>query len=553
MAKDKQIQKQASLGKTFSLVAALTFASKVFGMLRDMFVASAFGTGMIADAYNYAYAYTGNFLVLFGGLGGPFHSSAVTVLTRRKDDPACGQLVVQLLSLTALAMGFLSILVWIFAPLIVHLNGSGMSPQLAAETISQLRIMVPLILIGGLVGIGCGISNAYGEVFWPSLAPAIASVAIIVGIIGFREAGGLCLAVGTVIGAVGQLLVQLPGMLKANPRHFSLDTFRRLEPGTKEYFSMLWPAAISTSIGQITLYVDIFFTAIAGEGCWTAINNGNRLVQLPLGILITAMLVPILPRFTNQIKEGKIDELKAELRRALSLLWFLALPLSAILIAIPRPIIVMLFQRQAFTTESTNLVVTVLLYLVPSIFFYVARDLVTRVFYAYQDTKTPYYVAMCAIAIKAFLDWLFVIPLKMGMAGIVLATTLITVFNLAALSTLLKRKIGNLGASALVKPVAIMTMASIVAGLLTYFVEASVENFASGIHMGKAIEQFASGLPLGRTIGHLASRLNLGKAIELICSVGLASALSLSAYAGICQMFKLEETKQIAKRLKLIK
>ncbi|HNM50427.1 MAG TPA: hypothetical protein PKN86_12010, partial [Candidatus Obscuribacter sp.] len=111
-----QLKKQPSLGKTFSLVALFTVLSKFAGLLRDMVVASAFGTTLIADAYNIATLFTGNILVLFGGLGGPFHSSAVAVLTPRKDSGDCGRLTVQLLVWTGLITGLLALIVFALAP-----------------------------------------------------------------------------------------------------------------------------------------------------------------------------------------------------------------------------------------------------------------------------------------------------------------------------------------------------------------------------------------------------------------------------------------------------
>ncbi len=148
----------------------------------------------------------------------------------------------------------------------------------------QLRIMVPMIVIAGLVGIGCGISNIYDEYFWPSMAPAVASVAIILAVLGFKDEAGLCLGVGTTIGALGQLLVQYPGIMRARPNFFKLDLLSKIEPGTKEYLTMLWPAFFTTGIGQLTVYVDMFFTSRLEQGGWTAIVNANKLVQLPLGV-----------------------------------------------------------------------------------------------------------------------------------------------------------------------------------------------------------------------------------------------------------------------------
>jgi putative peptidoglycan lipid II flippase len=288
----------------------------------------------------------------------------------------------------------------------------------------------------------------------------------------------------------------------------------------RQYFAMLWPAAVSTSIGQLTIYVDSFFTSQLQEGSWTAIVNANRLVQLPLGVLLTAMLVPILPRFTEQVAQKKIDELKGEFRRALRFLWFLALPMAALLMALPGPIIQVLFERGNFNAESRILVTTALIYLVPSIFFYVGRDLITRVFYAHHDSTTPYYVAMFAIVAKAIFDWWLVQTL--GVGGISLATTLVTVSNLLLLTFFLQRKIGNLGLGQLVAPAAIMLTAASACGLTSYF----------------AYMQLYSLMPINEFL-------------RVFTSVGAACVLGLLIYWSLCVVFRLEEPTMLLRRLKL--
>jgi putative peptidoglycan lipid II flippase len=304
------------------------------------------------------------------------------------------------------------------------------------------------------------------------------------------------------------------------------------EPGVGEYTRMLWPATISTSIGQLTVYVDSAFTWGLNSGAWTAIVNSNRLVQLPLGVLLTAMLVPILPRFSDHVAGERIDDLKAEFRRGLRILWFFSLPIAALLIAIPKPILSLLFRSRQFTDADIQLFSVALVWLAPSILFYVGRDLITRVFYAYKDSTTPYRVGMCAIVIKGLLDWLLVGPL--GVGGISLSTTLVTIFNLSALSWLLRAKIGNLGASKLIQPLLIMLLGSVLGAASAISVQASIMelNLSTG-------QELALHIPTS-----MIHRLHLG------ISIGISSALAIGIYVFVCVVCKLEEPHEALKRLR---
>lgn len=529
-----------SLAKTFSLVAFFTLLSKFAGLARDMVVGHAFGLGIVADAYNYAYSITGTILVLFGGQGGPFHTATFATLTKEREG-GNGKLVMQMMAWTAIAMGLIALLVYIFAPIIVQAIVPGTvdashgysTAQRLVEVIKQVRIMAPLIMIAGLVGIGCGISNTYNEHFWPSIAPAFASGAIITFVLLPHTDGGVALALGTLVGGIGQLAVQIPGMLKSRPC-LSFDIFTKLQPGMKEYLVMFLPLTFSTSIGTLIGYVDQAFSSGLEQGGWSAICNANRLVQLPLGILVTAMLVPIGPIFAKHVTAGKIGDLKSELKRALTLLWFLALPVSALLLVEGRSVIKLLFEKGAWTADDTGMVTSVLLILTPMIFFYVARDLLTRVFYAFQDSRTPFAIAVMAILVKIFLDWLFVSIFKLGIGGIALATTIITIFNLSWLYYFLRKRTGRLGTVSMIKPLIIMVAGSALCGLTSYLISNNIPQTTA---------QYLASI-LASMVG-----LTWANKIVLALNIGIASSAGLLLYTAFCYVLKLEELRLVADKV----
>lgn len=484
-----------SLANTFSLVAIVTVLSKIAGLLRDIVLLQAFGTSMISDAFNYATLFTGNFFILFGGLGGPFHTSTVAILTPLKDKKEFTTTTFQIIFYTLIILLFLAIIGYFISPYIVHIiapaNGHGQIYQvkLWQETTLDLRIMLPLIIIAGLIGIAYGIMNVYDKFFLPSISPSISSIVLIISVlITSKEIGGLSLAYGTLVGALFQLLSQFSLITQL---HFTFS----LKPtnDTVNFFQMLWPAAIGTSIGQLNIYVDSFFTSQLQEGSWTAIVNANRLVQLPLGVLLTAMLVPILPRFTTYVFENKIEVLKAEFHKALRILWFLAIPLGTLLFALKDPVVEILFKRGAFDQDSKLLLINALTFLIPSIFFYVARDLITRVFYAHKDTKTPYYVALFAIFTNFIFDFILIKPL--GIGGITLSTTIVTIINLVILNALIKQKIGSLELTKTLKPLITMLLAACLSSVTAYLIMHNCTSFSSHSFILKIIcLSFSGGL-----------------------------------------------------------
>lgn len=537
MSQDEPVaktEKAPGIAKTAGLVGSLTMLSKVFGMARDVVVLQTFGTSLISDAWNFAFLLSGNILVLFGGLGGPFQSACVAVLRERRGKPEEGRLVAQIflvtLAVTLLATAF----VWIFSTDLIRLlaPANGKPPEyqqaLWTESVNQLKIMIPLITISGLLGVACGVVNAHGKVVGPSLSPIMASVSIIGALLFFQsqhipiEQGGVYIAVGTLVGAIMQFLIQAPELMQLR---LKWGLTLKPQPGLNEYLKMVGPAALSTQIGQLNTYIDSFFTSSIREGGWTAIVNANRLVQLPLGVLLTALLVPIANHFSDQVNDGRIEDLKSSFRRGLKALWFMAMPISAILMAIPGSIVQLLFERGRFDAASREMFVTVLLFLVPQVFFYLPRDLITRVYYAQKDSKTPLLVGLCSLlVIKPLANYLLVGPL--GLGGIALSTTLVTVFNMSALWLILIRKIGNLGTLSLVKPIMIMFLASGACGAAAYYSDRG----------------FASLIPTGLE--------GANKFLALTGEVAVASLTGCVVYVAICFAFKLEETQMVMKLLK---
>ena len=133
----------------------------------------------------------------------------------------------------------------------------------------------------------------------PNLSPIIMSAAIIGIVIAVpSDQKGYALACATTIGAILQLIIQYPNIKKLGflwkPNFNFLNN-----PNFKEVTELLFPAILSSTVGQIHIYVDMFFTSAISEGAWTAIGYANRIFQFPVGILVTAFLVPLFPIFPD--------------------------------------------------------------------------------------------------------------------------------------------------------------------------------------------------------------------------------------------------------------
>ena len=148
-----------SLMKAAWLIAVITVFSKVIGFFRDIVIAKYYGAGMVSDAYFYAYQIPSLSLILLGGVGGPFHSATVAVFSKFipdvkiKANEKLNRLFNTFTTATFLIFLILGILTFVFADVIIGFIISQGSPELIALATQHLKIMTPVIIIGGLVGI----------------------------------------------------------------------------------------------------------------------------------------------------------------------------------------------------------------------------------------------------------------------------------------------------------------------------------------------------------------------------------------------------------------
>jgi len=468
-----------SLFKVAGLIAIITIISKLVGFGRDVVIAQAYGATVVSDAYFYAYQIPSFALILLGGLGGPFHTATIAIFSKiipdlnTKPPEEVQKLLNKYISITGAGFLLLSVLIFLFSDVIIRFIAANATPELQHLASVQLKIMSPIMFIGGIVGILYGISNVYNEFLYTSLSPTIASIAVIAGVLIFKnDKFGMVLAWGTLIGAVGQLMLQLPVFFKSG-FNFKLD-FSFIDEKLVKIKEILFPAMLGTTIGQINIYVDMFFASQLIAGAWSAIGYANRIFQFPVGIIITAMLVPLFPMFSTFVGKKDWDSLRYYFHQGLSSLWFMAFPILAFIIIFSQDTIQLLLERGEFNHSDTIMVSMALIFLSLSIIPYVARDTLTRIFYAFDDSKTPFYIATFSILIKAIMNFLFV--KQLGISAIMLSTTTITLVNAVLLAIFIRKKT-NLEFRNLLTPtvkilIATLTMSAIAVSLKFYLDQA---------------------------------------------------------------------------------
>ncbi|MBW4470830.1 MAG: murein biosynthesis integral membrane protein MurJ [Stenomitos rutilans HA7619-LM2] len=519
--------------------------------MRQQAIAAAFGVGPAYGAYNFAYVIPGFLLILLGGINGPFHSAIVSVLAKRKQDEVAPimesitTLVVSLLLLVTIGLV-------IFADPLMHLVAPGLyltSAQAAVKgidaatfqvlqqtkdiAIQQFRIMAPMAMLAGLIGIGFGALNAADQYWLPSISPLFSSVTMLIGLGGlalylgdkaalpqYAALGGAVLAWSTLAGAVLQWLVQLPAQLKSGLGSFRLR-FNFREPDVQEVIKIMGPATFSSGMMQINVWTDLFFASFIpnAAAAVSAMGYAGLLVLTPLGIISNAILVPLLPAFAKLAAPDNWPELKVRIRQGLLTTAVTMLPVSALMMALAFPLSRVVYERYAFKVEDSYLTASVLVAYALGMFFYLSRDVLVRVFYALEDGETPFRISVVNIFFNALLDFVLVKPL--GAPGLVLATVSVNAISMVAMLWILNRRLGGLPLRSWSISVAGLTIGSAIAGLAAWGTLQASEHF-----WGR------DGLLL------------------LLFQLCLAGAIGLLVFALIAAQLRLPEVEQVVDRLK---
>ena len=453
-----------SLGRIGLIVGAATSLSKLGGLVRQLALAAAFGIGPAYDAYTYAYVVPGFLLILLGGINGPFHSAMVSVLAKR-DRQQARRLLETINTMVGTVLLLVTAGLVLGADLVIDVTAPGLTLA-GKETVRQLavlqvRLMAPLALLAGLVGLGFGALNA-ADAFWlPSLSPLLSSGAILAGLgwlwwrlgadVGAPDQallGGIVLGLATTAGGLLQWLAQLPTMGRLGLGWPQLR-WRWRDGGVWEVLRVMGPATLSSGMLYIAVFTDLFFASLLPQqGVAAGLTYANLLVQTPLGIVSSMVLVPLLPALSRLVRAEEGEGFRRQLRWGLMVSIAAMLPMGALLMVLAEPLIRTVYGHGAFDSRAVELVGALLVAYGLGMPAYLARDVLVRAFYALEDAVTPFRVSAVSIGLNVVLDWGLtggptpaglLLPFNLGAAGLVLSTMGVNMVAALALMIRLKR------------------------------------------------------------------------------------------------------------------
>jgi len=421
--------------------------SRLLGFIRDMIIAKLFGAGMYADAFFVAYRIPNTLRELFGE--GALSASFVPVFTQTLNrEGKEGAWHVARISATLLSSLLIMIVIigMVLAPLIVWVMAPGFRiyPEKLQTTIFLTRITFPYVFFVGMSALFMGILNSLRHFAAPAIAPSMLNLAVIFSALILSphlNPPVLSLALGVLLGGIGQMLIQVPGIRGEGARFY--PEFELRNPAVLKVAKLMLPGIMGLAINQANFFVSTLLASFLREGSVSFLYYSYRLIQIPIGLIGVALGTAILPFLSTSAATGSHQELKRINSLALRLGFFLTIPFTAGFIIFRHPIVSLLFERGKFTALMTQEVSSTLLFLSFGICFYVADRIVVPVFYSIQDTKTPVIISAIAVGVDILCSLLLMRPLQVR--GLALATSIASLAHFSLLIGLLRKKIGPLG------------------------------------------------------------------------------------------------------------
>jgi putative peptidoglycan lipid II flippase len=472
-----EVRSTETLARSAGLISLATMTSRVLGMARDQILLIVFGPDKM-DAFNIAFRLPGLVRDLFAE--GAMSAAFVPTFTRelkRGGKPAAwelGNLVISGLLVATAAISLLGIL--LAAPLTHWIAAEyAKTPGKLELTTHMTQVMFPFLTLIAVAVAFMGMLNALRWFFVPALAPAMFNVASILSVwlvVPFMHLFGLDdllgLAIGTLLGGLGQLAIQWPALRREGFRfrfHFAPRDSRFLEVVT-----LMAPGTIGLAAVQVNQLVNMWLATHEGSGAVSYLNLAFRLMYLPIGLfgvsIATAALPTIARHAANEDKAG----IRESVSQALRLMLMLNVPATFGLMVLATPIIEMLVRYGSKVTASdVDGIAFALICYAPGLLGYSAVKIASPTFYALRDSRTPVMVSVLSIVVNIVLNLTLVQVLSFG--GLALGTSIAALINAITLFWLLRGRLDGIDGRRVGVALGKICLASIVMAIAAWTIQ----------------------------------------------------------------------------------
>ena len=460
-------------------------ASRMLGLFRVTVKADLFGaTGMVSALEAATVIPTSLYNTLIGGV---ISSALVPVFSEytpkgRRDD--LWYIVSSLMTLVTVILAVLVILTELAASWVIRLPSGGLETEFLQVGARLLRVAMPSVIFMTLSGILTGLLFALKRFTLASFSAVAVNACVVAMALLFGERWGvMSIAVGLLVGAAAQMLLQLFGLRDANLR----PIFNLNHPGLRRIGQLYVPVMFSLIIGEFAAILSFNLASHTSEEGVAWMRYAAQLIQLPLGLVAMAVSFAILPTLSQQAQLGRnssVDGTKpvwrkrwprnetfmATLAQGVKLVLVLTVPAAVGMFVLAEPIVELVFEHGDFDAYDTLNTSQALRFALLGLVFAAVDWPLNSAFYAQQDTLTPALVGLIAIAIYIVVA---LAPAYFGaltLNGLILANSVQWASHALIMLWLLNRRMGGLHGHGMIRLLSKVLTASACMGVVTWLV-----------------------------------------------------------------------------------
>ncbi len=420
--------------KNAIVVSLCTLVSRISGFVRDIFFAKYLGTGFFSDVFLTAFKLPNFFRSIFAE--GAFNSAFVPVFSSsivEDNKSKADHFLRNLFSILFYSLLIFTIFIELFMPFVIKIIAFGFSDDLPKYQLSVMlsRITFPYLIFISIVSFFSGILNSIGKFTVTSLCPVILNISFVIFAISSSFLNiniAFMLSMAIFVAGVLQFLFLLFFTVKNG--YIVYPVIPKIDNRLKEFFKIFSSSLVGSGIIQINSMIDaIMATTIVGAVSY--IYYADRLVQLPLSLIGTALSISILPALSKVIQLKDNNETDNIENFSLFIALFIGLPACIGLFTLSDSIISVVYQRGKFNINDAIAVSKVLKVYSIALPLMILTKIFQTIFYANKDTKTPMIISFCSLCCNVVFNLIFV--KIFGYIGITLSSVVSYLFSVSLL------------------------------------------------------------------------------------------------------------------------
>jgi putative peptidoglycan lipid II flippase len=429
--------------RTAGVLAILTLVGRMIGFIRNILLTGQFGAGVETDAYLVAFTIPGMLFLVIPGVINAVVVPPLKGAIVHGDLEGRRRIFIKTLSVVTLLFGIITIFGIVGADGFVHFLAPGFHGYKHDLTVQLTQEMFPSVFFIGLSSLFQGVLSAHNQFKLPPIGN-IVNGAIVIGTIAWvaPHFGVASVAWSVTLGYVIYTCMQVPAILKLDYR-FQFTTRFTNDPVFRSMGARFVPILLGLTISQMYTILEKIFVSTLGDAKLTALGLASTIFQLPLGVFSAALVLPLYPIMAEQVKRLEFSSLANTARQGFLVQFHLLLPISVALSTMPGLFVKLFYDHGSkFSDSDVHLTAWALLFISTGMVGWIGRDLMTRVFYALEDTRTPVTTATIGFVLYAGFAWYF-FPI-LDHAALAFSYALSSTINFIMLAFLISRRVKNI-------------------------------------------------------------------------------------------------------------